>query len=112
MFNQTICTKAIAFRLVQYEKLILLDADCIVQINCDDLFTKTTAPAATFMNMYSKEPDAYGKNLKHNDAIHTSTIHKQLTTFRGFVGSGKMSMNATEDSSTHNASFTRHNLCC
>jgi hypothetical protein len=43
--------------------------------------------------MYSNEPDAYGTNIEHNDTIDAGTIHKQLASFRGFVGSGKANPN-------------------
>lgn len=54
-FNKNICSKAVAFKLVKYEKIVMMDADCIVQHNCDELF-ETSAPAATFANHYSRTP--------------------------------------------------------
>ncbi|RYE22075.1 MAG: hypothetical protein EOP45_08760 [Sphingobacteriaceae bacterium] len=88
-FNQAICSKALAFALTQYDKIAVIDADCIVQINCDDLFDITSTPAATFSNYYSKEPDVYG-HLEHNESIDNNVIRQQLKAFRGFVGSGTL----------------------
>jgi hypothetical protein len=58
------CTKWNCLKLVEYEKVLLVDADKIVLSNCDEIF-QLPAPAGTFSSPWAK-PFAKGVHGIHN----------------------------------------------
>lgn len=83
-------TKWNCLSLVQYSKVILLDADIILLANCDDLFD-LQPPAACFSNPWAMSPRSNIKNLygspKHGGRISAQRITDALHN-AGFVGWG------------------------
>ena len=90
-------TKWNCLSLVQYDRVILVDADIIAVTNCDDLF-ELRPPAACYTNPWAFPwqaggmPNPYlksGKDLAHGTLIPASQIETALRS-ESFVGLGAM----------------------